>query len=353
MSDNYPIDDAAFAQIRQTEASAALNDVLAEIQPEIDAETPDYGLPDTSEAAETPADPTNVAPAEGTAAQAPAEAAGKANPEPTDRGFMRLLEKEAEIKALNEKVDAKLRQLEAAMDARPGDKPVLDPVQLREQLETDPVGFFEQFMGIDPAQVSRLIIAAKLGDKAPREIREAMQQHYAKQESQKAIREVEQLKLQLEVERVKGGVSNYAGSLTESTHPVLAAVAAVDRNIVEQAILSKIGQDATARGLRGTGHTYLSPAEAASQLEAEWSVFQKALVKPAAAPAPAPTAPPVVTPASTPTATANVTTAVTPPQKRPVPPRKPNYWDNNDRDAEVQDAIQFALAEIKRANTVL
>lgn len=340
---SYSAVDSEFTAQRLSEGDAAIADILKGLGTEsqtvagIDTVMPeDVVIPSESavkaeeEPAPTPKEPAPTPPEE----KAPEPSAEES------RGLMRLLEREkaaSDREALLEKREreqvSKLQELESKLSKS------VSPQDIAKRIDEDVLSFFTE-AGLDPVQVSRQIIGATLGDKAPPEIRDAAEKYRRQKELAEIRNSITEMKFQEQVAKVKSDVSGFVGSTLpgESKYPTLRAVAAVDRTAVEEALLGEIGRDAQERGIKEPGEKLLSREEAAAKLEARWEVFRRAFA--AAAPTvPAGTAP---APATTvPQGSNGKTVETKTEQKRPVPPRR--YWQG-ERDDEVASALTEALA---------
>jgi hypothetical protein len=310
---------------RTAEADAAVADILKEIG----------AAPPAEPAAAAPVTPAGDPPP-------PAEAAKPAEPQDTDRGMLRLLEREGTVRdreSAIEKREAEVNRKLLEMESRLGAP--RDPADIRKAIELDPIKFFTE-AGIEPEQVSRLILSHKLGDKAPAEIREATKGYQVRKELEELRGMIHQRDLQLEVERVRNGAQGFLDTGEQvSKYPALGAVAKVDRKMAADAILEEIGRDAQERKVP-LGGQYLTHEEAAKRVESRWAVFQKAFV-----PASASTnTPPPAAPESK-GATVNNTNP--PPAPRSAPPRKLTpYWEDSNWEAAKESALAEAMAEYSR-----
>lgn len=248
----------------------------------------------------------------------------------TDRSLLRILERESQVRDREAAVEKRISEIEAkfANPARP---------DIRGALEADPLKFFTD-AGIEPEQVSRLIIAAKLGDKTPEDIRKALGDYPLKKELRELREMIQQRDAQAEVTKVRTQASEFVGKPEgTSKYPALAAVAKVDAKAAAEAVFDEIARDAQARNLP-LGGPYLSYEDASAKVEAKWALFHKAFSTPAAstnATAPAATAP---TGASTPTLETKTVA-----KSRVPAPRRP-YWETDDdwetqRAAAIQEAV--------------
>lgn len=260
--------------------------------------------------------------------------------------MLRLLEREGQVRDRETALERRERELaavQAKLEALAARGPDLSDYRTR--IQSDPLKAVEEVFGMDPEQVSRLIITAKLGDKAPPQLREAAQQYGLRKELSEIKRDLASRDFQVAVEKVRTSAHEFAGSIKqgESTYPALAAVAAVDPKAVAEEVFLEIARDADARGV-GPGGQLMSREEAAKRVEARWDLFRKAFTP--AAPAPAPAAPPSPNAPPPPAKTAPQGSTATDTKTPPPPPRR-SYW-GSDRDAEVQAALDEALAIARR-----
>jgi hypothetical protein len=342
LSDTFtgPIDDAVFAAedaaSLSAEISAALGD--AGIKPEVDQD-------DEVEATADPVDTEEAVEEEVEETPAPAK---------NDRGALRLIERETKIsekeklvkekerallekeKSLGSEFQEKLSALEKQLEGRLGREDMVRAI------ETDPLAFFEQ-AGIAPQHVTRLIIAASLGDKTPPDIREALRDYNLKKESRSEVeklrREIEERDYQLEVERINGEVHSLVETKVPaetSKYSALAKVRAVNPDLVKQAIQAEIARDTESR--KGTKGKRISAEEAAARVNEWWGVFEKAFAPPAQTDSTNDEGEPAKNAAAT-----------APAKKKPVPPRKPasRYWDQEDSLEEDLAAARAAMRSKK------
>lgn len=325
--------ETAILSTRQADADAAIAAIAAEFA----AEAPSEEV-EAAPAGEVQPDLETPKPEEAALREKPAEAAE------TDRGMLRLIEKETALREREAALDKKLVELESKLAKLSEPAPIPPRPNYREEIERDPLKFFTD-AGIEPEQVSRLIIAAKMGDKTPEDIRRALGDYPMKRELQELRQMIQQRDAQAEVSKVRMQATEHVSRAEGiSKYPALAAVAKVDPKYAAEAVFEEIARDAQARNIP-IGGTYLSTDEAAAKVEARWELFRKAFVatpetsQNAAAPAtnasPGASPKPETTPAN----------AGKPAAKPRAPAPRKNYWDSDD-DWETQKraAIQEAIA---------
>lgn len=273
--------------------------------------------------ADPPADPPK---AEAPPAPAPADPPAPKEDDPaTARGLLRLLERETEISNREKALEARAKELEASNAAGITREDVLAA------LDSDPLKFFEA-VGIAPEEVSRRIIAAKLGDKAPAELREASRDYKFRRELdalKQTIKDRDEALSAKEKAAARESAAREYVNTGVSEYPALAAAAAKNRDRVTSAIVREMAAGGTAK-------------EAAARVEAEWAFFREVYAPAQAAPPP----PASTTPPPAATAPQGSQTQNTPP--RP-PPRRPWHTQSDaDREVEVEAAIREAEAIARR-----
>lgn len=315
-TDDAPIGDFYSEQTVYHESNPAITEVLAELgigQPE----------PVDVVAAEPDADPVV------SSGETPPAVVVPPVPEEDIRGTLRLLEQENTLRKERDafRAEREAFQAEVTKFKAGGDRMSLEDI--RRAIERDPLKFFEEKVGIAPEQVSRKIIARKLGDKAPAELREEANRYEVEERFADLERQIRERDYALERERVRNGTRDFLGKQDtgSSKYPTLSAVATVDKDRVTEAIFAEIARDAGERGKTDPNAALLSYEEAAQRVEDQWAVYRKALAPSTNAPA---------TPANVPPVAPAV--KATPPVKRPAPPRR--YWQE-----ESSDEVEAALAE--------
>lgn len=280
------------------------------------------------------APPAEETPVEAQAEEAPPAPAPETKPEENpDRALLRLMDREAQVREREARAEAREREMEARLaelESRSGQVPDLQTV--RRALAQDPARFVEH-LGLDPAQVSRLILGAKLGDKAPPEMRQAAQLAAIRQE---LADELAAVKEQLARSQRETGVREWMTRGTEQ-YPALARFAAADPDAARAALTSEMSDGSP-------------PEVAAKRLESRYSWLLKL-----PAPAPEPVKESKPTPVATPAGKTSKPEAPPPSQSKartapkPQNPRPYYVRDEDDDDPEVLAARREAL-EILRGN---
>lgn len=262
-----------------------------------------------------------------------------------DRGLERLVAREVELRAKAADVESKFARI-AEYETRIKDlesKQV--PQDLAFNLRTNPHDTLES-MGISPDDLVRRVIAARLGDQVPAQLKEELRQD----ETQRQIHELRNQLAQRDqasaarafVEQVNAGAREYVTKGVGEYAPTVAKVAKASPERVYQEILAEISQDARARSAREPNGDVLSYEEAAKRVEARWAelagVFSPAI--PASTTAPTTTAP------GAKNGTPAATTVVKPPD-RPLAP-----WLQPVRDAVEDAGLKAALMEYRRVQGV-
>lgn len=273
-------------------------------------------------------------------------------------GLERVVAREVAIaareKALEEKerayghLEARLKELEKR--AMPDD--------LALELEQRPLETLER-LGINPDQVVRRAIAARLGDKAPDELKREIhetQRDYEYRKELKALRDRLEAKeresaLQEFYNKVSNGAREYVktGTGLSEKSPTVAMVAKSNPDRVYDEIMQEISWDAREKAQRDPNLPLLTYDEAVLRVEKRWADVRKALIPentPAASTNP-PTKPELgaekKTPATVMTPKPSIGT-VTPPDRPLAPWLQP-------KDALEEEGLKAALAEFRRAET--
>lgn len=280
-------------------------------------------------------------------------------------GIERVVAREVAIAAREKAIEEKERaygQLEARLKEL--EKRAM-PEDLALELEQRPLETLER-LGINPDQVVRRAIAARLGDKAPDELKREIhetQKDYEYRKELKALRERLEAKeresaLQEFYNRVSTGAREYVKGFTSEAKtntgygekaPTVAVVAKSNPDRVYDEIMQEISVDAREKAQRDPNLPLLTYDEAVLRVEKRWADVRKALVPEniTAASTNPPTKPELGAEKRTP---ATVTTpkptngTVTPPD-RPLAP-----WLQG-KDALEEEGLKAALAEFRRAET--
>jgi hypothetical protein len=315
------------------DAQAAASEMDA-LQAEILSE---FATP-AQEGTETPA-PAGTE-AEAPAPEDPAEPAAEpetpeaAEPEPTPaetRAQLRLMEREAAVRDREQAAErergtweTRIRELEAQVARAP------DPDTVRESLLSSPAKYLEEALGIPPDQVARLIIAEKLGDQAPPELR-------AEAERVATSVKVAQLQAQIARQQIQTQAAAAAAAVKgNSAYPTLARAAEVQPAWVQEALLARLPKKPTV----GDYETALGA------IEREWAAFARAISPPGTADttAPAPTPEKKTESASAPPKPAAKAPEPQKTNPRPVPP---NRWGKRKFDEEGDALEAEILAEFR------
>jgi hypothetical protein len=229
---------------------------------------------------------------------------------------------------------------------------------LREQLQSDPEAAIRA-LGGDPDVAVKLVLAGRMGEKAPPELRQALQEA-------KRDREIRELREQLQRQdqaraqadywsQVGSGLDQFLGGDLVQTAPTVAALRAVDPARARAETLAEIQRDAHERLARGEDPSapILSYEEAAKRLEARYSW---ARAQPTSAPTVPPAPPAVAQPAASkqvPSTSAGNGSAVAvkqPAGTTPAPkaPRPLMPWKSQSTSELEEAGIREALAEYRR-----
>lgn len=211
-----------------------------------------------------------------------ADAVDRAAEEPD--GLKRLTDREAALVAKEKDYEARLNDLKRQSQPDP-DK--LSLTDLRKLAETNVPGVFSK-LGLDQDYVMDVLIAEKLGDKAPPVLKEKLRDYKLK-------KEIEAIRSERDSERaasnarefyqkISGDAREYVSkSLDVKVAPTVSEVAKADTDFVHSLVLREIDSDARAKVARGeTDGQLLTYAEAVANIE---TLFSKvaAVVKKGAA----------------------------------------------------------------------
>lgn len=334
------------------DASAELNDAvsgfIAEIEKEYAATTVDDALAALPDAKPLPGAPEAVASPETPGAQ-PTDPK-PATVTPVEAGLERLVAREVEIRtredALNKR-ESDYRALEARakeLEAR------AIPEDFMVQLRHSPTEALKA-LGLDPENVVRTVIAEKMGEKAPENLRNAIRES----KTQAQLRTLENKIMSQEREAAQRAffdkttrdAREYVLSGLSKDVPTVLEVAKTAPERVHQEIMQELIADAQSRAGREPNGDILPFAEAAKRVEARWDAFRK-LLTPSASAAQTASTPQVGTPKTTVSGTQPpVTKTNTPAVKSPDRPLAP--WLQVSNDAE--EGIRAALMEYKRVES--
>jgi len=335
-----PGDDALIAKF---EAAIAANEG-ADVAGELVAKPP---TPDPAESGQVRPEPAKVDPA-------PEPAADKS----TTGALLQLMEREKAFTDERTKFKAEVEAFQRERDnwadeAARSRGNSIDAEALKRVLLTQPEALV-QALGIPLDHVSQLMVAAKLGDKAPDEIRRAAQHARDKAETY-ALRDrvngMEQERAaQEESTRVRLGATDYVATKLSETHtPVLAAAAKHDSDAVVSEIYDEIVRDAANRMHRDPNGRPISFEEASRRVERRVSRLVKSSAgAPASAPGTNAPGTAQIAPAAGPAAGPK-TPAIAPSDLRANKPLLP--WQDPNRDNEVESALAEAMAYERKLRT--
>jgi hypothetical protein len=261
-----------------------------------------------------------------------------------DRGLERLVQREMELKGREDAIkgrDAEFNQLRLRLQELESKKL---PDNVNNALSTDPDDVLRQ-LGHDPEQIVRLVLAKKMGDKAPPELQRAIRDAQAQSEVKALRDQVMQFQRNQQAQQyvagIEAGARTYISQGVSKDAPTVAAVAKANPDRVHQEIMDEIGRDAREKSTKEPGAPVLPYDEAARRVEKRWGEMKSLLGIGS-------------TPASTDTTkTAQGTSPVTstPPAKPATPPKPLQPWHTRNVDELQEQGIQAALAEFRRAES--
>lgn len=341
------------------EVASAIADIVANLpKSEVEVEVQSDPLltrAETQASAAPTGDPVSSAPA-AAAREAPPPAQGAPASIPStstqpagdqDRGMLRLLEREGQVRDRELALERAQRAFETARTE--AESAALDRSRILAKFEEDPEEAM-RLLGVDPTYVGQRLLAKSMGDKAPPELRRAVELDPLRREiaALRAERERERdaAVWAAERKRVEDGSREFSTAAAKpgdgqgtSKYPELARVASTDPDFVTQEIYNEIARDAAERGVKEPGKT-ITPEAAAERLNKRWGVFSKAF-----SPAPPAAAPAQTSTNVTPTPAQNAQAPAAAPTKPAAPPPRKPYWAREtdvEREAALNEAVKIA-----------
>lgn len=317
----------------KTEIDTKVDDFISVLEDEIKAEQ-------LSEPVSADGDATNVAAEAGvTGTEQPAVKEAPAvtpTPEPVDAVVAREVAFKTREDALAarekqlEGIEAKFKELEARQV----------PGELTEAIRTVPSNTLRA-MGIDPDHLVRVILAEKMGEKAPPELRSTLKDMERDREMKALRNRVEGFEraqsAQAYVAKVETGAREYVAKIGDNAStPTLAKVAKADPDRAHREIMDEIRADARDRMNKDPNGQALPYDEAAKRVEARWAPIAKVLSPASMTPAPKQEDKPTATGTSTPKTTPTTL-------KKPLAP----WLTANNSDVE-KAGLMEAMAEYKK-----
>lgn len=267
--------------------------------------------------------------------------------DPAARGLERLVAREVELRAREEKLTGAEKEIEtlrsrlSELEQRPFLPELVDKIRL------SPADGLRA-LGLDPDEVVRAALAEKLGDKAPPEMRDILERGQTRKEIAALRAQVAENERRAMAQAYYTQISNGAREFVTqpeglSKHaPTVATVAKGNPERVYQEIMEEITRDAQVRSQREPTGDIIPYEEAARRVEARWSAM-RALFGSGAPETPS------VPPASTPTPETKQNVAVSTPKSTTIkPPEKPlaPWLQRND---DLEAGIRAGIDEWKRS----
>ena len=207
----------------------------------------------------------------------PAAEVAKVEVVPTE--LDRTVAREAAVAAKEKELEAKLAEFKRAQSPNPD---LLSVSELKKLAETDVPGVFAKF-GLDKDHIMDVLIAEKLGDKAPPALKEKLRDYNLK-------REIESIRSERDNERrvssareyyqrVSGEAREYVtAGLDEKVAPTVSMVSKAKPDLVHSLVLSELDRDAREKVAKGeTDGALLTYAEAVAKIESLFSVVAAAV----------------------------------------------------------------------------
>lgn len=331
------VSDFVAPSTARAQATSALEEMIASLPPP--ESSPEAKVAVTPEKAveEVKADPPPERPevVEPPKADNPGESAALA----------KFVEREVALRHERDALDRLRTEVETRMQALEKATATYRDFPDADALRADPFGFMAK-MGLDPDLEVQKRLAAKLGDKAPAELRQAIR-------DAERDRELRALKDDLKrrdqeaanrtfFQQVHDGALTYVSGEIKNA-PTLAKMAKEDAKAAHAEIMDEIIRDANARRESDPEGSVISYEEATRRAEARIARYGKYFAAPSSA-----GTPPVTTPTQEAKAGAS-------PAAKPVAPtldRPLGYWVNPDREAQREAAINEALKEAHRVTTI-
>lgn len=251
----------------QTQLDTEAESMIREISDEFKYVNPQDPVPEPAQA--TPASPTeleNTVPAP--ESPVPAPPVQKSDQKGEEWGPERLISREFDLRKAREEFEAEKRAWAEAKSRDTFDSDLA--VNATEALRA---------RGHDPEQLVRRLIAEKMGDRAPDELKSAVK------ESEREARltsEIKKLQARLDAQdaqaanaqfiaRVQSGAREYVTTGIDSEQfPTLSRIAKANPDRVHREIMEEISRDAAFRAAREPNGEPLPPGEAAKRVEARW-----------------------------------------------------------------------------------
>jgi hypothetical protein len=258
------------------------------------------------------------------AEETPVVKAEESKSSPVDEGLKRLTEKETQLVAREKELEAKLAELRG--------KPAgLDADKLKKLAETNVSGMLAE-LGLDQEHIMDVLIAEKLGDKAPPALKEKLRDYGLKKEIESIRAERDNERRLAEArsyyDKVSTEAREFVKGIDEKVAPEVSLVVKEDSDFVHQLVLQELDKDAREKVRRGeTNGKLLTYAEAVGNIEKLFAKIATAVRK-----------------GSESKTNSNRTTAVVKPVTKPKNDGKPR-----DEIKELEDeGLRRALADYKR-----
>jgi hypothetical protein len=229
-------------------------------------------------------------------------------PNPEDEAIARVTAREAALAAKEKELETKLSEYKKTTS----NPDVVNLADIRKLAETNVSGVLDKF-GLDKDHIMDVLIAEKLGDKAPPQLKEKLKDYSLRKEIEAIRSERDNERRLNEARSYYQKVSDEARSyvttgLDEKVAPTVLKAVKADPDLVHGLVLSEINRDAQEKMARGeTDGQLLTHAEAVSNLEKLFSKIAAAVKNEEVAK----------------TTSTKVTTKTTPPITRPKESNKP------------------------------
>lgn len=187
-----------------------------------------------------------------------------------DSALARILAREEQVAAKERELEAKARELKANQGK------AFDLDGFKRKAETNLSGALQE-LGLDQEYVMDVLIAEKLGDKAPQALKEKLRDHGLKKEIAKLREEKDQERRVAEAQayyrRVTDEAREYVTKgLDSKAAPVVSQVSKEDPDFVHQLVIAELDRDAREKVARGEHDgQLLTYAEAAANIEKMFS----------------------------------------------------------------------------------
>lgn len=262
-----------------TDAAEAAS-VIAELVAGIEPAAPEIADANVQRDPTLNAAPEEAAPEKKAVEKVVEKPADKPAEDDNSRGLLRLMEREDAVRAREAEFEKKVAAYEKRLnDAESASKKGPDLAAIKRRLLTAPADFIEKELGIAPEQVTRLIIAQKLGASAPAELIRMAKDAEMERAQDEQREELVRLRREISRERVRPAVDEHVAKTDDkgaSKYPALVAALTKDKGKTSARLWEKVN------AVAGDGELSDEVYEkAAKELDAEYTYFRDLFGTPA------------------------------------------------------------------------